>query len=57
MANVCSLRCFKRRVKLFTETVAMEYAPKGIRINSIGPGAIRTPINAAKFDDPEQKNS
>lgn len=21
----------------------------------IGPGAIRTPINAAKFDDPEQK--
>ena len=42
-------------VKLFTETVAMEYAPKGIRINSIGPGAIRTPINAAKFDDPEQK--
>ena len=30
---------------------------EGIRINSIGPGAIRTPINAAKFDDPEQKNS
>ncbi|HFQ4565014.1 TPA: glucose-1-dehydrogenase [Enterococcus faecium] len=45
----------KGGVKLFTETVAMEYAPKGIRINSIGPGAIRTPINAAKFDDPEQK--
>ncbi|WP_165004847.1 MULTISPECIES: glucose-1-dehydrogenase [unclassified Enterococcus] len=45
----------KGGVKLFTETVAMEYAPQNIRINSIGPGAIRTPINAEKFDDPEQK--
>ncbi|MGM9904462.1 glucose 1-dehydrogenase Gdh [Enterococcus sp. 10A9_DIV0425] len=45
----------KGGVKLFTQTVAMEYAPQGIRINSIGPGAIRTPINAEKFDDPKQK--
>jgi glucose 1-dehydrogenase len=44
----------KGGVKLFTETVAMEYAAKGIRVNSIGPGAINTPINAKKFADPEQ---
>lgn len=44
----------KGGVKLFTETIAMEYAAKGIRVNSIGPGAINTPINAKKFADPEQ---
>ncbi|WP_265455259.1 glucose-1-dehydrogenase [Enterococcus sp. HY326] len=44
----------KGGVKLFTETVAMEYAPNNIRINNIGPGAINTPINAKKFADPEQ---
>lgn len=44
----------KGGVKFFTETIAMEYAEKGIRVNSIGPGAINTPINAKKFADPEQ---
>lgn len=44
----------KGGVKLFTETIAMEYADKGIRVNSIGPGAINTPINAKKFADPKQ---
>lgn len=33
----------------------MEYAPENIRINSIGPGAIKTPINAEKFEDPKEK--
>ncbi|MHC5251325.1 glucose-1-dehydrogenase [Listeria kieliensis] len=44
----------KGGVKLFTETVAMEYAARDIRVNSIGPGAINTPINAKKFADPKQ---
>lgn len=44
----------KGGVKLFTQTVAMEYADKNIRVNAIGPGAINTPINAEKFADPEQ---
>lgn len=44
----------KGGVKLFSETVAMEYAARNIRINSIGPGAINTPINAKKFADPEK---
>ncbi|MGW9019059.1 glucose 1-dehydrogenase [Priestia megaterium] len=45
----------KGGIKLMTETLALEYAPKGIRVNNIGPGAIDTPINAEKFADPEQR--
>lgn len=44
----------KGGVKLFTETIAMEYAKQNIRVNNIGPGAINTPINAEKFSDPVQ---
>ena len=47
----------KGGVKLMTETLALEFAPKGIRVNNIGPGAIYTPINQEKFDDPEQRAS
>jgi glucose 1-dehydrogenase len=43
----------KGGIKLMTETLALEYAPKGIRVNNIGPGAMDTPINAEKFSDPE----
>ena len=45
----------KGGIKLLTETLALEYAPKRIRVNNIGPGAINTPINSEKFADPEQK--
>ncbi len=45
----------KGGVKLMTETLALEYAPKGIRVNNIGPGAINTPINAEKFADPAKR--
>jgi len=45
----------KGGMKLMTETLALEYAPKGIRVNNIGPGAINTLINAEKFADPEQR--
>lgn len=44
----------KGGVSMFTKTVAMEYAARGIRANAIGPGAINTPINAEKFSDPTQ---
>ncbi|MBZ5753853.1 MULTISPECIES: glucose-1-dehydrogenase [Metabacillus] len=45
----------KGGVKLMTETLALEFAPHGIRVNCIAPGAIDTPINKEKFDDPELK--
>lgn len=33
----------------FTKQLALDYAPQGIRIKGIAPGAIQTPMNAADF--------
>ena len=38
-----------------TQTLALEYAGKGIRVNAVGPGATVTPINRAWVDDPEKR--
>lgn len=38
-----------------TKTLALEYAPKGIRVNGIAPGATITPINEGWINDPEEK--
>ncbi len=43
----------KGGVKLFMRTLAQELAPYRIRVNSIGPGAIETPINHAAWETPE----
>ena len=40
----------KGGVKLFMQSLAQEVAPQKIRVNSIGPGAIRTPINREAWD-------
>ncbi|MFS0840142.1 glucose-1-dehydrogenase [Paenibacillus sp. 1P03SA] len=45
----------KGGIKMMTETLALEFAPKGIRVNNIGPGAINTPINETKFADEEAR--
>ncbi|MBC8078970.1 MAG: glucose 1-dehydrogenase [Gorillibacterium sp.] len=45
----------KGGLKAMTETLALEYAPFGIRINSIAPGAIITSMNEQIFTDPIQK--
>jgi glucose 1-dehydrogenase len=47
----------KGGVKLFMQSVAQELAPQKIRVNSIGPGAIQTPINRAAWETPEALNS
>jgi glucose 1-dehydrogenase len=39
----------KGGIKLLMESMAQELAPKRIRVNSIAPGAIRTPINTAAW--------
>ena len=40
----------KGGVMMLMKTIAQEFAPHRIRINSIAPGAIRTPINTAAWD-------
>jgi glucose 1-dehydrogenase len=43
----------KGGVMLMMKSIAQEVAPYRIRVNSISPGAIRTPINMAAWDTPE----
>ena len=43
----------KGGVKLFMQSLAQEVAPHRIRVNSVAPGAIRTPINRAAWETPE----
>jgi glucose 1-dehydrogenase len=47
----------KGGMKLFSRTIARELAPHGIRVVSVAPGAIETPINREVLDDPEQKQA
>lgn len=47
----------KGGVMLLMKSMAQELAPKKIRVNSIGPGAIQTPINRAAWETPEALNS
>jgi glucose 1-dehydrogenase len=46
----------KGGIMMLMKTIAQEYAPEKIRVNSIGPGAIRTPINHAAWQTPESYN-
>jgi len=47
----------KGGVKLFMQTLAQELAAHRIRVNSIAPGAIQTPINRAAWETPEALNN
>ena len=45
----------KGGMSLFAKSIARELAPEGIRVASVAPGAIATPINKAVLEDPEKK--
>jgi glucose 1-dehydrogenase len=47
----------KGGVMLMMKSIAQEVAPLRIRVNSICPGAIRTPINMEAWDTPEHYNA
>ncbi len=47
----------KGGVMLMMKSIAQEVAPYRIRVNSISPGAIRTPINTAAWNTPEAYNA
>lgn len=43
----------KGGIEMMMKSMAQELAPKKIRVNAIGPGAIQTPINKAAWSTPE----
>lgn len=52
-AGHCNYAASKGGVMLLMKTIAQELAPHKIRVNSIGPGAIKTPINESAWATPE----
>src|SRR5437868_4104601 len=53
----CNYAASKGGVMLLMKSMAQELAPQKIRVNSIGPGAIKTPINRAAWSTPEAEKS
>ncbi len=45
----------KGGLAMLMKSAAQELAPHRVRINSIGPGAIETPINQSVWSDPEER--
>ena len=56
-AGHCNYAASKGGVMLLMKSMAQELAPHKIRINSIGPGAIKTPINRSAWDTPEAEKA
>lgn len=54
-AGHCNYAASKGGIMLMMQSMAQELAPHKIRINSIGPGAIKTPINKSAWETPEAK--
>ncbi|MBO9514224.1 MAG: glucose 1-dehydrogenase [Variovorax sp.] len=44
----------KGAVKMATQTLALDLAPDGIRVNALAPGVIHTPMTQATRSDPER---
>lgn len=47
----------KGGIKMLMQSLAQEYGDRKIRVNSICPGAIQTPINTAAWETPQALNS
>lgn len=56
-AGHCNYAASKGGIMLLMKSMAQELAPHKIRVNSIGPGAIKTPINQSAWDTPEAEAS
>ncbi len=52
-AGHCNYAASKGGIMLMMKSMAQELAPHRIRVNSIGPGAIKTPINRSAWETPE----
>lgn len=47
----------KGAIKMFTQSLAAELAPHGVRVNALAPGVIATPMTAATREDPSRLES
>jgi NAD(P)-dependent dehydrogenase (short-subunit alcohol dehydrogenase family) len=47
----------KGAIKMFTQSLAAELAPLGVRVNALAPGVIETPMTAATRENPERLKS
>lgn len=47
----------KGAIKMFTQSLAQELAPFGVRVNALAPGVIATPMTASTRENPERMNS
>jgi glucose 1-dehydrogenase len=47
----------KGAIKMFMQSLAQEFGSRKIRVNSICPGAIRTPINTSAWSTPDAYNA
>jgi glucose 1-dehydrogenase len=52
-AGHCNYAASKGGIMLRMKSLAQELAPHSVRVNSIGPGAIKTPINRMAWETPE----
>jgi len=50
--NFFPYACAKAALESLITYAALEFGPRGIRVNSVAPGPIRTPLAAGMFDDP-----
>jgi glucose 1-dehydrogenase len=55
-AGHCNYAASKGGLNMLMATLAQELGPDHIRVNSIGPGAIRTPINTQAWNTPAAYN-
>ena len=53
-AEVAAYNASKAGVKMLTETLAVEWAARGVRVNAVAPGVFRTPLNNKVLDLPER---
>ncbi len=53
--NYLAYSTSKGGMESLTQTLALEYAGQGVRVNAIAPGATATPINRAWIDDPVKR--
>ena len=47
----------KGAIKMFTQSLAQELAPVGVRVNALAPGVIETPMTAATRENPSRLQS